>query len=312
MLYGLFRSSIVFTNMSDRNVSDDEDAVVATRPKQSEGLLAKMILIRVGGALDLQTTPVHRKFLCKMSHYFRNAFKDDPEKSSFEFPEQEPEIFERVMNWIYGQGFLLPKDNAMSDDADWFSTQASEDVHQDTNGPVHHIIVEHGSGFRQSVAPMPATKVIDTATGSDFSDDEQGSRALEKNTTNRTDAPTPLDTMMLSKIYALAEFLEMDKLCNEIIELLGQRLGYDGKTPGEALIYAFQRCSADSPLRELLIDFTARSAPIFDVLNDPAFDATPELWRAMVRELTSVRGADVLRGGEWTQHFGATIGDYRV
>jgi hypothetical protein len=309
MLYGLFRSSIVLTNMSDRNVSDDEDAVVATRPKQSEGLLAKMILIRVGGALDLQTTPVHRKFLCKMSHYFRNAFKDDPEKSSFEFLEQEPEIFERVMNWIYGQGFLLPKDDAMSDDADWFSTQASEDVHQDTNGPVDHIIVEHGSGFRQSVAPVPTTKFIDTTTNLDFSDHEQDSQALE-NITHKADAPTPLDSMMLSKIYALAEFLQMDKLCNELIELLGQRLGYDKKTPGQALIYAFQRCSADSPLRKLLIDFTARSAPIFHVLDDPTFDATPELWRALVRELATVRGADVLNADQWVEHFEATLGDY--
>lgn len=299
----------MLTDISDRNESEDEDTVIATRPKHSEGLLAKMILIRVGEAHDLQTIPVHRKFLCKMSHYFKNAFKDDPEKSSFEFPEQEPEIFERVMNWIYGQGFLLPKDNPGSDDAEWLSTQASEEV-QDTNGHVDHIVVEHASGFRQSVAPVAATKFIDTAAGSDFSDDEQDSQAL-KDATPSIDAPTPLDSMMLSKIYALAEFLEMDKLCNELIELLGQRLGYEKETLGQALIYAFQRCSADSPLRKLLIDFTARSAPISHVLDDPTFDATPELWRALVRELATVRGADVLDADQWAEHFEATLGDYR-
>lgn len=301
----------MFTDICDRDESGDDETVIAAGQKQREGPLAKMILIRVGEAEDLQTIPVHRKFLCKLSHYFKNVFKDDPERSSFELPDQEPEIFERAMNWIYGKEFLLPKDTPKSDDSDWFSTQAYEEV-QDTNGPANYLVVEHGSGFRQSVATMPATDVIDTATGSDFSDDEQNSQALEKNTQSKNDAPTPLDTMMLSKIYALAEFLEMDKLRNEIIELLGQCLGYDGKTPGQALIYAFQRCSADSPLRELLVDFTARSAPTHDVLKDPAFDATPELWRAMVKELTGVRGADVLRGGEWTEHFESTLGDYRV
>ena len=287
-----------------RDGSDDEDTVIATRRKQSEGLLAKMILIRVGQAQNLQTFPVHGKFLSKKSHYFKNVFKNDPERSSFEFPEQEPEIFERVMNWIYGEGFLFPKDNATSDDADWFSTQASEEV-QDTNGPAEHLVVEHSSGFRQRVAHLLATRVIDTATGSDFSDDEQDYIAFE------ADAPTPLGTMMLSKIYALAEFLEMKQLRNEIIELLGQRLGYDRKTPGQALIYAFQRCSAGSPLRGL-IDFTARAAPISDLLRDSTFDATPELWRALVEGLTSVRGADALRGGEWSEHFEATLDDYRV
>jgi hypothetical protein len=300
----------MLTGLPDRNESDDEDTVIATRPKQNEGLLAKMILIRVGEAHGLQIFPVHCKFLCKKSHYFKSAFNDDPERSSFEFPEQEPEVFERAMNWIYGQGFLLPEDDAGSDDADWFSTQASGEV-QDANERADHIVVEHGSGFRQSVAPVPATKFIDTSAGSDFSDDEQDSQALKKSTP-KTDAPTPLDTMMLSKIYALAEFLEMDKLCNELIELLGQHLGYDEETPGQALIYAFQRCGADSPLRRLLIDFTARSAPISDVIDDPTFDATSELWRALVRELATVRGADVLNANQWAEHFEATLGDYRL
>ena len=37
-----------------------------------------------------------------------------------------------------------------------------------------------------------------------------------------------------------------------------------------------------------------------------------ELWRALVEGLTSVRGADALRGGEWSEHFEATLDDYRV
>jgi hypothetical protein len=46
------------------------------------------------------------------------------------------------------------------------------------------------------------------------------------------------------------------------------------------------------------------------VLDDPTFDATPELWRALVRELATLRGADVLNGNQWAEHFEATLGDY--
>ena len=296
--------------MSDRNDSEDEDTVVATRQKQSEGPLAKMILIHVGEAQNSQTIPVHRKFLCKMSRFFKSAFKDDPERSSFEFPKQEPEIFERAMNWIHGEGFLLPKDTENRSGADWLSTQASQDV-QDREDPASPLVVEHGSGYRQAVSPEPSTKVIDLASGSDFSGDEQEVPA-SRDASEKTGPPTPLDTMMLSKLYALAEFLKMDQLCDELVQLLGKRLGYDKKTPDQALIYAFKRCGADSPLRKLLIDFTAHSAPIVDVLQDPTFDATPELWRAMVKELTTVRGADVLRPGEWEQYFESTFSEYRV
>ncbi|GAB7327450.1 hypothetical protein MBLNU13_g11334t1 [Cladosporium sp. NU13] len=295
----------VLTDISDRNESEDEDTVIATRQKQSEGPLAKMILIRVGDAQDSQTIPVLRKFLCKKSHYFKDAFKDDPERSSFEFPEQEPEIFERAMNWIYGEGFLLRKDTAESDDADWLSTQASREA-QATNEAVSLLVVEHGSGYRQAVSPVPSTRFIDSVTGSDFSDGEQETHA-PGDASAEIEAPTPLDTMMLSKLYALAEFLKMDKLCKELIELLCKRLGYDEKTPNQALIYAFKRCAADSLLRKLLIDFTARSAPILDASQDSTFDATTDLWPALVKELTGVRGADVLRGGDWTEHFEATL-----
>lgn len=297
----------VLANISDRNESEGEDIVIATLQEQSEGPLAKMILIRIGEAQEIQTIPVHRKFLCKTSRYFEDAFKHDPERSSFEFPEQEPVIFERAMNWIYGQGFLLPKDTAVSDGADWLSTQASEEA-QDTDEPASLLVVEHGSGFRQAVSPEPSTKFIDLVTGSDFSNEEQETPASGE----ETEAPTPLDTMTLSKLYALAEFLKMDELCNELIELLGKRLGYDGKTPSSALVYAFERCSAGSPLRELLIDFTARSTPILDPLGVSTLDATPELWRALVKELIVVRGADVLDGSQWAEHFESTLGDYRV
>lgn len=231
MLSILVLLAIVLADISDRNESEDEDTVIATRQKQSEGPLAKMILIRVGDAQDSQTIPVHRKFLCKKSQYFKDAFEDDLERSSFEFPEQEPEIFERAMNWIYGEGFLLRKDTAESDDADWLSTQASREA-QATNEAASLLVVEHGSGYRQAVSPVPSTTFIDLATGSDFSDGEQETHA-PGDASAEIEAPTPLDTMMLSKLYALAEFLKMDKLCNELIELLGKRLGYDEKTPNQ-------------------------------------------------------------------------------
>lgn len=269
-----------------------------------------MILIRVGEAQEVQTIPVHRSFLCSESYYFKDAFENDSEKSSFDFPDQEPEIFERAMNWTYGEGFLLPKDNAQNDETEGFSTQASEEV-QDTNGPADHLVVEHGSGLRQSVAPIPSTKLFDIPTGSDFSDDEQPTHA-PGDVLTKTEPPTQLDTMTLSKIYALAELLQMKNLCNEIIELLGQRLGYDNKTPGQALIYAFERCRPDSPLRKLLVDFTALSAPIYDMLHDLAFEVSPELWRALVERLAMVRGSNFLLSHEWEQNFESSLGGYRV
>ena len=126
-----------------------------------------MLFRSVGEVQEIQTIPVHRKFLSKMSRYFRDAFKDDPERPSFEFPEQEHEIFERAMNWVYVEGFLMPKDTAKRDDADWLSTQASQKA-QDTNRPASLLVVEHGSSHRQAVFPEPSTKYIDLATGSDF------------------------------------------------------------------------------------------------------------------------------------------------
>ena len=310
MFFRLYSSANVFPNIPDRDEADHPESDTATHRKQSEGLLAKIILIRVGEAQELQIIPVHRQFLCKDSYYFRDAFEADSERSSFDFPEQEPEMFERAMNWIYGGGFLLPKDNTQIDETEWFFTQASDEA-QNTNGPAGHLVVEHGPGVRQSVTPTRFTKLFDIPTGSDFSDNEQETR-VPGDASTKTEAPTPLDTMTLSKIYALAEFLQMKDLCNEIIELLGQRLGYDNKTPGQALTYAFERCGPDSPLRKLLIDFTALSAPIYDVLHDPAFEASPALWRALVGELARVRGGNFLRPHGWEQNFGSSLGEYRV
>lgn len=303
-------SPSLFTNISDRDESENEDTDTAADHEESEGPLSKMVLIEIGRARNVHTIPVHRDILCEVSVYFELAFEEDADRSSFDFPEQEPEIFTRTMNWIYARGFLLPKDNPKKQETAAPTTQASAEV-QRIDESADSILVEHGSGYRQSVAPQPLTRVIDGDYVIDSSDDEQKTKAVKYPST-KTPAPTPLDALMLSKIYALAEFLQIKDLCNEIINLLGQRLGYDRKTPGQALIYAFQRCGADSPLRKLLIDFTARAAPISDVLEESTFDATPELLRAMVKELTVVRGADVLRGVEWTEHFEDTLGDYRV
>lgn len=151
------------------------------------------------------------------------------------------------MNWIYARGFLLPKDTSKKHETATPTTQASEEV-QHIDKTADSIIVEHGSGYRQRVAAQPSTKVIDWDAVLDSSDDEQKTKAV-KHPSPKTAAPTPLDALMLSKIYALAEFLKIQNLRNEVIELLGQRLSYDGKTLGQALLYAFQRCSAGSPLR---------------------------------------------------------------
>jgi len=197
------------------------------------------------------------------------------------------------MNWIYGGSFLLSKDDYnKEDDADWLSTQDSEEVPSDHE-------------------PELSEQRINLDTGSDVSDNEHEVLSSIQ-IANKTNAPNPLDTLTLSKIYAVAEFLEMDKLRNEVIELLGMRLGDDMEAPGQALTYAFKRCGADSPLRKLLIEFTACSAPVLDLLQDSSFDATSELWRALVEELTRVRGADVLSRGDWAQHFQSTVSEYCV
>jgi hypothetical protein len=268
----------VFADIFDKDGSDDEEeADTASKPqkrKKAEGILAEIIRINVGNVEDIVTTPVHRSFLCSKSKYFKAAGKEDQLKSSFGFPNEEPEIFERIMNWIHGKGFLLPKDQDKEDDAEWLFTSAF-------------------AGIQSDDEPELSEKRINLDTGYDISDNEQEAQSPTP-TACKIDAPTLPDTLTLSKIYAVAEFLEMHKLCNEIIKLLGKRLGHDMKTPGQALTYVFSRCNINSPLRKLLVDFTARSAPIFDVLQDPTSDATSELWRALVEELTRVRGADVL------------------
>lgn len=148
----------------------------------------------------------------------------------------------------------------------------------------------------------------------DFSDNEQNeqaeqaAQALSDIATN-ADAPTPLDTMTLSKIYALAELLEISKLRNEIIDLLIKRLCHDMATPGHALSYALQRCEPDSPLRRLLVRFTARSAPIDDFLGDSTLDPLP---RALIEALAVVRGDQCLDQVESTREFERTAGDYHV
>jgi len=294
----------VFADISPRDESDEQE----TECKRAKGILADIVPIIVGSAEDAVTIPVHRSFLCKKSKYFEDAFEEDQQKSSFEFPEEEPEIFERIMNWIYGEGFLLPEDQTSEDDAEASEENQSHDEPKSLN--VSHLL-SNGNLHRETVRPEPSEKIINLDELSDFSDNEQEAQSPLQ-TAIEANSPTPLDTLTLSKIYAVAELLGMDRLRNEIIELLGQRLGHDMKTPGPALTYAFDRCDAGSPLRGLLVDFTARSAPIYDLLKDPTFDATPELWRALVEELTRVRGADVLRQSEWVEHFESTLGEYRV
>lgn len=306
----------IFADVSLRDESDEQETESAAEPqgrKRAKGILADIIRIIVGSAEDAVTISVHRSFLCDKSNYFKDAFKEDQQKSSFGFPGEEPEIFERIMNWIYGEGFLLSEDQTTGDDAERLSPQAFEE-NQSHDEPkslnVSHLL-SNGKLHRETVRPEPSEKIINLDEISDLSDNEQEAQSPLQ-TAIEANSPAPLDTLTLSKIYAVAEFLEMDRLRNEIIELLGKRLGHDMKTPGPALTYAFNRCDAGSPLRGLLVDFTARSAPIYDLLKDPTFDATPELWRALVEELTRVRGADVLRQSEWVEHFESTLGDYHV
>lgn len=294
---------------------------VPTDPKPQEGVkrkdpLDKIVDIVVGNGSGKKYFEHHRRILSKESKHFRDSFRKDWEAREFSFPNEEPEIYARVAHWMYFKEFVYDEEKSSNGESEGDSTQISEDIEDEVkpDAPSHDGVKLQNDEFHATAIPKSTIEVVDLEDGSDDSDDDEPAQALA-GSQSQPESPTPLDTLTLSKIWALARRLGIPKLCDEIIDLLGKRLGYDMKTPGHALIYAFQRCRPDSPLRRLLVDFTARSAPITDLLGDAAFDATdfaPELWCALVGGLVTVRGDQYLRQAEWTQNFELTVSEYHI
>lgn len=317
--FSVAQDPVASAGLSDVTMDSDEQTTVtapttpmidSTEPTPQRGAkrkdpLDKIVDIVVGNGNNAKSFEHHRRILSKESKHFRTGFRKNWETSSFSFPNEDPEIYARAAHWMYFKEFVFDEEKGQNSEAEGDSTQISEDAEDEETRPA-----ELSRGGNSSHSPV---EVVDSENGSDDSDDEVVEPA--ENSQTQTDPPTPLDTLTLSKIWALAKLLGIPKLCDEIIDLLGKRLGHDMKTPGTALIYAFQRCREDSPLRRLLVDFTARSAPITDLLADPTFDATdfaPELWCALVGGLVTVRGDQYLLQAEWLQNFERTASDYHL
>jgi hypothetical protein len=289
--------------------------ITPQRGTQRRDPLDKIVNIVVGNGNDFKPFPNHRRILNKESKHFRDAFKKNWETASFSLPNEDPDIYARVAHWMYFKKFIYDEEMAQDDETEGDSSQASVNIEDEHGNPfalAHGRVDLQNNIFHGTASLKHTIEVVDLDEGSDGSNDDEPAQAPESSQA-RTDAPTPLDTLTLSKIWALAKLLGIPKLCDEIIDLLGKRLGYDMKTPGDALIYAFQRCRPDSPLRRLLVDFTARSAPITDLLEAPDFDATdfaPELWCALVGGMIMVRGNQYLDQAEWAENFEHTVSEY--
>lgn len=278
----------------------------------------KIVDIVVGSGDHVETFEIHRSKLRGNSDYFKAAFKREPEIPSFDFPNEEPEVFGRIQNWMYDKEFIFEGEKSGTGQLEVTSTQNTQEDENDMIEPeplrVAGCLNERGERVSKIAHSKPFPEVFDHRHESDASDDDEATQAPE-NSQTQIESPTPLDTLTLSKIYTFAEQLEMSKLCNEIIEVLGKRLGYDKVTPSDALLYAFQRSKTGSPLRELLIDFTARTAPINDMLESADLDTDEdslELLTALVRKLGEVRGNICFTEDEWAEHFQITVHEYLV
>lgn len=110
------------------------------------------------------------------------------------------------------------------------------------------------------------------------------------------EAPYPLDSLTLTKLYALAERLKIDDLCFHVMLLLRDRLKYDPELLGRCLIYAFKRCEdPESLLRCELAAFAATADPIGDFMwqldpDDLSKELMFELLSKVVVEMAELRG----------------------
>lgn len=110
------------------------------------------------------------------------------------------------------------------------------------------------------------------------------------------EAPYPLDSLTLTKLYALADRLKIDDLCFHVMLLLRDRLKYDPELLGRSLIYAFKRCQdPESLLRRELAAFAATADPIGEFMwqldpDDLSKELMFELLSKVVVEMAELRG----------------------
>lgn len=103
-----------------------------------------------------------------------------------------------------------------------------------------------------------------------------GSPIFKESVASEDKSPFPLDSLTLTKLYALAERLEVVDLCLETLDMLRQGLENDKKLLGSILIYAFKRCpDPDSPLRQTLTRFAAEAASMGELLEQLGPDRLP-------------------------------------
>lgn len=263
----------------------------------------RTIKIIVGTEEDgFDTFETHRGHLCSKSRFFRAELKKDPKLQSFTFPHEDPKIFERIQEWLYTGDILFETEESPNSAEESVSSQPIPKI---TNEEISYEVETEDGTFTYYNGTLP----------DDDDDDDDDARSETFNPQPSRSPPTPLDALTLTKIYTFAEHLQIPALCNAIIDLLGQRLGYDMTAPGEALVYAFERCrGAESPLRRLLMDFTEKAAPFEDFAELSSAEELPkELMFELLAALAAVRGVPMLDGEGWGEHFEEGKGGvYRV
>lgn len=163
--------------------------------------------IVVGSAIQTKTFKSHRNLLASKSEYFRRQLEEDSSKSSFSFDDEDPEIYERVQQWFYSGRILLPGDETERD--------ASYSLTQNTPSPIPQ---------RKKIKSTKRNMRNDESIDAKSDNDTYGSDTFKDLDTEEDKSPSPLDSLTLTKLYALAERLEVRDLCRETIDMLRQGL----------------------------------------------------------------------------------------
>lgn len=230
--------------------------------------------IIVGTDDQKKTFQSHRNVLISKSQYFRDQLKNDRSISSFTFHDEDPEIYERVQAWIYSGDILLSREEAKGQDDFYSSAQtvtfstklAEEEVKEED---------EEDERPRKKIKYTPQHRTAND----DYDDDDGGDDGFDGVNVSQDEPASedfipfaqeepsyPLDSLTLTKLYVLAECLDIPALCKEVMGFLRQRLEHDLDMLGDILIYTFQRChDAKNALRQVLTTFAAESASMDDL-----------------------------------------------
>jgi hypothetical protein len=187
--------------------------VVPQRSNQRKDPLDKIVNIIVGNGNDTKPFPNHRRILNKESKHFRDSFKQNWDTTSFSLPNEDPDIYARVAHWMYFKRFIYDEEMTQDDETEGDSSQASVNIDDEPSSPaalVHGRVDLQNDIFHGTASLKHTIEVVDLDEGSDGSGDDEPAQAL-RGSQARTDAPTPLDTLTLSKVWALAKLLGVPK-----------------------------------------------------------------------------------------------------